>query len=78
MPTGTVSGKQKLIISSNYWSLELRIPVSTITFKSGLHTWGFNVERRIQRLMEVDRWSGSSRDYKLAQTINCRFADRSA
>jgi hypothetical protein len=60
----------KTFVSNTYWSLEIRIPLSTITFKSGLHNWGFNVERRIQRLMEVDRWSGGSRDYKLGQTIH--------
>jgi hypothetical protein len=60
----------KTKITASFWSIEIRIPVSTLTFKSGLKTWGFNVERRIQRLMEVDRWSGTSRDYKLGQTIH--------
>ena len=47
------------------WSLELRIPVSTLSFKPGLTAWNFNIQRRIQRLQETDRWSGWSRDYKV-------------
>jgi hypothetical protein len=60
----------KTYVGTSFWSVEIRIPVSSLTFKSGLHTWGFNVERRIQRLMEVDRWSGNSRDYNIGQTIH--------
>ncbi|MEA1877621.1 MAG: DUF5916 domain-containing protein [Bacteroidota bacterium] len=52
------------------WSAEIRIPVNSLTFRKGLNTWGFNVERRIQRLLEVDRWTAISRDYQLAQTIH--------
>lgn len=52
------------------WSAEIRIPVSTLTFKKGLKSWGFNVERRIQRLLEVDRWTAISRDYMIGQTIH--------
>ncbi len=50
------------------WSAEIRIPVSTLAFGKGLSAWYFNVERRVQRLQEVDRWSGWSRDYKVTQT----------
>lgn len=57
-------------ILSNGWSAEIRIPVNSLTFRKGLTTWGFNVERRIQRLLEVDRWTAISRDYKMAQTIH--------
>jgi len=49
------------------WSVEIRIPVSTLSFKQGLSSWNFNVQRRVQRLQEVDRWSGWSRDYKVTQ-----------
>jgi hypothetical protein len=49
------------------WSLEIRIPVSTLSFKQALSSWNFNVQRRVQRLQEVDRWSGWSRDYKVTQ-----------
>jgi hypothetical protein len=50
------------------WSAEIRIPVSTLAFGKGLAAWNFNVERRVQRLQEIDRWSGWSRDYKVTQT----------
>ena len=50
------------------WSVEIRIPIKTLTFKKGLNAWGFNIERRIQRLQETDRWSGARLDYRLGQT----------
>jgi len=50
------------------WSAEIRIPVSTMTYNKALDTWGFNVERRIQRLLEVNRWSAISMDYTIGQT----------
>ncbi|MGE5199569.1 MAG: DUF5916 domain-containing protein [Rhodospirillaceae bacterium] len=50
------------------WSVEIRIPVTTLAFGKGLSSWSFNVERRVQRLQEIDRWSGWSRDYKVTQT----------
>ncbi len=49
------------------WSIELRIPLTTISFKPGLGTWHFNVERHIQRLQETDRWSGARLDWKITQ-----------
>ena len=41
----------------NGWSVEIRIPVLTLAFKPGLHEWHFNVQRRIQRRLETDRWA---------------------
>ena len=58
----------KTFIGKNYWSAEIRIPVKNLTFKKGMHKWGFNIERRIQRLMETDRWTAAKRDYNVAQT----------
>jgi hypothetical protein len=49
------------------WSAEIRIPMQSISFKKGLKTWGFNIERRIQRLQETDRWSGNSLDIEIFQ-----------
>jgi len=60
----------KTQINESYWSAEIRIPVSTLTFRRGLDSWGFNIERRIQRYLEVDRWTAISRDYTLGQTIH--------
>ena len=37
------------------WSVEIRIPVRSVSFGKGLRSWGFNIERRVQRLLETDR-----------------------
>lgn len=50
------------------WSAEIRIPVLSINFAKGLTAWGFNVQRRIQRNQETERWAGASRDTKIYQT----------
>jgi hypothetical protein len=50
------------------WSAEIRIPVHTLSFNPGLQQWHFNVERRVQRLLEVDRWASAVRQYRLTQT----------
>lgn len=50
------------------WSVEFWIPVQTLGFKAGLTRWHFNVERRIQRLQETDRWASARPDWKLTQT----------
>jgi len=55
-------------IGVDFWSAEIRIPVSTLTYNKSLDSWGFNVERRIQRFLEVNRWSGISMDYTIGQT----------
>jgi hypothetical protein len=47
------------------WSAEIRVPVATLSFARGLNAWNFNVQRRIQRLQETDRWSGWSPDFKV-------------
>jgi hypothetical protein len=52
----------------NGWSAEIRIPIRTLIFKPDVHEWHFNVERRIQRLLETDRWASASRQYRLRQT----------
>ena len=50
------------------WSVEIRIPVLTLSFRPGLREWHFNVERYLERLRETSRWSGARRDYSLTQT----------
>ncbi len=53
---------------SEGWSAEIRIPVFSINFAKGLTAWGLNVQRRIQRNQETERWAGASRDTKIYQT----------
>lgn len=50
------------------WSAEIRIPVFSINFAKGLSAWGLNVQRRVQRNQETERWAGASRDTKVYQT----------
>jgi hypothetical protein len=50
------------------WSVEISIPIQTLGFKPGLHEWHFNVQRRIQRRLETDRWAFPARQYQLTQT----------
>src|SRR5262249_54137538 len=50
------------------WSVEMWIPTQTLSFKKGLSSWHFNIERRVQRLQETDRWASPRRDWKLTQT----------
>ena len=49
------------------WSVEIRIPVRSLNFRSGVPEWGFNVERRLERLQEVSRWASPVRDAKVTQ-----------
>lgn len=49
------------------WSAEIRIPVLTLAFKPGLREWQFNVQRRIQRRLEFDRWASPNRQYQITQ-----------
>ncbi len=49
------------------WSVEIRIPVRSLSFRSGVSEWGFNVERRLERLQEVSRWASPVRDAKVTQ-----------
>jgi hypothetical protein len=55
------------------WSAEIRIPLQSLTFDGSLDRWGFNVERRVERLQEVSRWASPFRDAKIAQTIRAGY-----
>ncbi len=50
------------------WTAEIRIPIETLAFRPGVHEWHFNVERRIQRLLETDRWASAERQFRVTQT----------
>ena len=58
----------KTNVDSLGWSVEIRIPIQSISFKKGLTSWGFNVERRIQRFQETIRWANIRRDQWFIQT----------
>lgn len=50
------------------WTAEIRIPVRTLRFRRALTEWGFNVQRRVQRLQETDRWASPEQDYSVFQS----------
>lgn len=50
------------------WTVEIFIPIQSINFNRELDNWGFNVERRVQRLLETARWANISRDQWFTQT----------
>ncbi|RKX32778.1 MAG: hypothetical protein DRP71_11535, partial [Verrucomicrobia bacterium] len=55
----------KTSITADGWSVEIVIPIKTLSFKRDLREWGFNIERRIQRMLEKDRWSAIQQDYQV-------------
>ena len=55
------------------WSVEIWIPIQTLSFKHDSPRWHFNVERRIQRLQETDRWVSPRPDWSLTQTSRAGF-----
>ena len=58
----------KTAITEKGWTVEIKIPIQSINYKKGLTEWGFNIERRIQRLQETIRWSNVTRDQWFTQT----------
>ena len=52
------------------WSAEIRIPIRSLGFREGLKEWGFNIQRRVQRLQETSRWAGARLDYRIMQTVH--------
>jgi hypothetical protein len=50
------------------WTAEVWIPFLTLNFKPDLRSWHFNVQRRIQALLETDRWASAARQYQVTQT----------
>jgi len=60
----------KTSVTSEGWSAEIVIPVRSLSFAKNGREWGFNIERRVQRLLEVSRWQATKRDYKLGQVLH--------
>jgi len=55
-------------ITDQGWFAEIVIPIQSINFVRELNQWGFNVERRVQRLLETSRWANVTRDQWFTQT----------
>jgi hypothetical protein len=50
------------------WSVEIWIPIQTLSFNPALREWHFNVQRRVQRKLETSRWAFPARQYQITQT----------
>jgi hypothetical protein len=55
-------------VNDSAWSVEIRIPIKSLSFPAGESSWSFNVQRRVQSALETDRWAAPQRDYKFGQT----------
>ena len=49
-------------ITEEGWVAEIAIPFKTLRFKPGQSVWGLNVERRLKRHNETDRWASARQD----------------
>lgn len=49
------------------WSAEILIPTKSLMFDEDSPEWGFNIERQIVQLQELNRWSGAARNYRITQ-----------
>ncbi len=54
-------------VDQSGWSVEMWIPIQTLSFDPDATSWHLNIERRVQRLQETDRWASPRRDWKLTQ-----------
>ena len=52
-------------IDQTGWTVEVAIPLTTLRFKEGLDTWGFNVSRIVRRKSEEDLWTSWRRSFGL-------------
>lgn len=50
---------------SQGWTVEIAIPLTSLRFKEGLDSWGFNVARLIRRKNEEDLWTSWQREFGL-------------
>ncbi|MBE3100286.1 MAG: carbohydrate binding family 9 domain-containing protein, partial [Planctomycetes bacterium] len=56
-------------ITADGWVAEIAIPFKTLRFKPGQTTWGLNVERRIKRNNETDRWAAARQDVWVSNLV---------
>jgi hypothetical protein len=52
------------------WQAEMAIPFKTLSFDPQIDTWGFNIEREIQRSFETARWSGARPEVAVANVVD--------
>jgi hypothetical protein len=52
----------KALIDAEGWTVEMVIPMKTLSFEPGIDTWGLEVVRRIRRKNERMRWANISQN----------------
>ncbi len=52
------------------WTLEIELPFRTFNFNPNSDTWGFNIERTVQRKNEISIWTGWRRNQGLQRMTN--------
>jgi len=52
----------------NGWSAEIRIPIRSLSFRPGLSSWGFNIQRQVKANLELSRWASPAQNINLTQT----------
>jgi hypothetical protein len=52
-------------IDDNGYTVEIEIPLTTLRFKEGIESWGFNISRVIRRKNEVNLWTSWQRSFGL-------------
>jgi hypothetical protein len=55
------------------WTVEIRIPIGSLSFPADADRWAFNIQRRRQASLAVDRWAAARRDVRLGQTGRAGF-----
>ncbi len=50
----------KTKVDEQGWTAEYEIPFKTLSFDPGITTWGFNVQRRLAKRNEEDRWEAAT------------------
>ena len=67
-PIGTASGRRRRSGPRPAGAPRSGFPIQTLSFNPALREWHFNVQRRIQRRLETDRWAFPARQYQVTQT----------
>lgn len=60
----------RTVIQSDGWSVEIRIPFSTLNFDPSLDSWGINFQRTIRRHNEEILWNGWRRNEGLFRPVH--------
>jgi uncharacterized protein DUF5916 len=61
--------------AGNGWSAEIRIPIRSLSFRPGLRSWGFNIQRQVKANLELARWASPAQNINLTQTSRAGVLD---